>query len=91
MRVVLALLRQGRVEGGGRVRVLALQERWEQRGTSAAAAQPACPGATRQKARRQAEPAVVAPWQPAELPGDEQRDGEQDDAAEGHDDREETH
>lgn len=78
------VLAQGRVERGGRVAFLPLHQGRQQR----AAAQAADAGAPGKQARGQAQAAafLVAPWQPAELPGDEERDGEEDNAAEGDDD-----
>lgn len=85
MGVVLA---QGRVERGGGVAVLPLHQRGQQR-ASAQASDSSAPG---EQARRQAQAAafLVSPWQPAQLPGDEERDGEEDDAAEGDNDGEQT-
>lgn len=62
--------------------VLPLHERWQQRGPASQA------GAAGQQPRGQAQaaPFLVPPWQPAELPGNEERDGEQHDAAEGDND-----
>lgn len=42
--------------------------------------------------RRQAQASafLVPPWQPAQLPGDEEGDGEEDDATEGDDDGQQT-
>lgn len=91
VRVVLALVAQRGVERGRRVSVLPLQQ-WRQQRGAAGAAQAAHAGAAGQQPRRQAQAAalLVPPWQPAQLPGDEEGDGEEDDATEGDDDRQQT-
>lgn len=67
--------------------VLPLQRlRQERRAAGASEASDA--GTPGEQPRRQAQTAalLVPPWQPAELPGDKEGDGEEDDAAESHDD-----
>lgn len=86
MGVVLA---QGGVERGRGVALLPLHQ-WRQERRAAAEASDA--GAPGQQPQREAQAAalLVPPRQPAELPGNEERDGEEDDAAESHDDRQQT-
>lgn len=91
VRVMLALLAQRGVERGRGVALLPLQQRRQQR-RPPGATEASDAGASGQQPGRQAQASalLVAPWQPAELPGDEEGDGEEDDAAERHNDRQQA-
>lgn len=83
------MLAQGGVERGRGVAFLPLHQRRQERRPASEASDPGTP---RQQTRceAQASALLVPPWQPAELPGDEEGDGEEDDAAERHDDRQQA-
>ncbi len=71
--------------------LLPLQQRGqERRPAGASEASDASASGQQPRCQAQASTLLVPPWQPAELPGDKEGDGEEDDATECHDDRQQA-
>lgn len=89
---MLTMLRERGIQRGRGVSIFPLQQRRKERGAPASS-DPTQTDPAGQEPRRQAPtPAfLISPRQPAELPGDEERDREQHDATECYNDGEQTH
>lgn len=89
---MLTMLRERGIQRGRGVSIFPLQQ-WRKERGAPASSDPTQTDPAGQEPRRQAQtPAfLISPRQPAELPGDEERDREQHDATECYNDGEQTH